>query len=109
MINILLIIISILLIAVVIIQNSKGGGLDSNFSSQQNMLGVKKSTEVVEKATWILVGVLVCVCIFSTKLDTTGNTPVKRGESATENAAKGIETQTEETAPPLDLDTESDN
>jgi preprotein translocase subunit SecG len=95
MINIIIVVISLLLIGVVIIQNSKGGGLDSSFSSQQNLMGVKKSTEVVEKATWTLVGLLVVLCIISTKLNT-GNTLTIDKSSATE-AAKS--TQTEQAAP----------
>ena len=107
MINIIIVAISLLLILVVIIQNSKGGGLDSNFSSQQNLMGVKKSTEVVEKATWTLVGLLVVLCIGSTKLNT-GNTVTIDRTSASE-AAK--EAQQEEAAPvqdenfPIDLNT----
>ena len=95
MINIIIVVISLLLIGVVIIQNSKCGGLDSSFSSQQNLMGVKKSTEVVEKATWTLVGLLVVLCIISTKLNT-GNTLTIDKSSATE-AAKS--TQTEQAAP----------
>lgn len=95
MINIIIIAISLLLILVVIIQNSKGGGLDSNFSSQQNLMGVKKSTEVVEKATWTLVGLLVVLCIVSTKLNT-GNTVTTERTSASETAKKA---QQEQVAP----------
>ena len=44
----------ILLITIVLIQNPKGGGLASNFSSANQILGVNKTTEGVEKITWIL-------------------------------------------------------
>lgn len=86
MINILIIVISLLLIGVVIIQNSKGGGLDANFSSQQNLLGVKKSTEVIEKATWSLIATLVLVCIISTKMSV--GKPVSASSSSASDAAK---------------------
>ena len=54
---ILAIIIAVLLILIVLIQNSKGGGLSSQFggSGAQQMIGVKKTTDVLEKATWVFV------------------------------------------------------
>ena len=94
MINIIIVIISLLLIGVVIIQNSKGGGLDSSFSSQQNLMGVKKSTEVVEKATWTLVGALVVLCIISTKMNT--DSTIIETKSSASDAAKTLQ---EEVAP----------
>lgn len=50
----LTIIACILLVAIVLIQNPKGGGLASNFSAANQILGVNKTTEGVEKITWIL-------------------------------------------------------
>ncbi len=50
----LTIIACILLIGIVLIQNPKGGGLASNFSAANQILGVNKTTEGVEKITWIL-------------------------------------------------------
>jgi preprotein translocase subunit SecG len=70
--SILIIIVAILLILVVIIQNSKGGGLDANIASQNQSFGAKKTTEIVEKVTWYLVGVLAILCIISTKSVSTG-------------------------------------
>ena len=61
-INVLLIIVSILLICVVLIQNSKGGGL----MSSQYQMGVARTTDFVEKATWTLAGALIVLCIFFT-------------------------------------------
>ncbi len=54
----LAIIACILLIAIVLIQNPKGGGLAANFSAANQILGVNKTTEGVEKITWILAGAL---------------------------------------------------
>lgn len=65
-INVLIIIASILLILIVLVQNSKGGGLASNFSASNQVMGVKKTTEFVEKATWTLVIVLVVLCMSAT-------------------------------------------
>ncbi|MCT4587902.1 MAG: preprotein translocase subunit SecG [Carboxylicivirga sp.] len=52
--SILVILVSILLILIVLVQNSKGGGLASNFSSQNQVMGVRKTTDFLEKATWTL-------------------------------------------------------
>ena len=45
---------SILLVLVVLAQNSKGGGLSSQFggSSASNLIGVKKTGDLLEKLTW---------------------------------------------------------
>lgn len=42
-----------LMIIIVLIQNPKGGGLASNFSSSNQIFGVRRTTEGVEKLTWI--------------------------------------------------------
>lgn len=51
---VLTIIASILLILIVLVQNSKGGGLVSNFSSSNQIMGVRKTADFLEKATWTL-------------------------------------------------------
>lgn len=59
--TILIVLLSILLIFIVLVQNSKGGGLSSGFSASNQVMGVRKTTDFLEKATWtlaILVSVL---------------------------------------------------
>ncbi len=46
------IIVALLLMLVVLIQNPKGGGLASNFSQGNQIFGVEKTTDIVEKITW---------------------------------------------------------
>ena len=60
---ILAVIVAILLVFIVSIQESKGGGLASNFSASNQIMGVRKTTDVVEKATWTLAGVLVVISV----------------------------------------------
>ena len=62
---ILIVIASLLMIGIVLIQESKGGGLASNFSSSNQIMGVRKTTDFVEKATWILAGLLVVFSVCS--------------------------------------------
>ena len=58
---VLIILASIVLAFVVLIQNSKGGGLASNFSQGNQVMGVKKTTDFLEKATWTLA---ICLAVF---------------------------------------------
>ena len=59
---ILAVIVAILLTFIVLIQESKGGGLASNFSSTNSIMGVRKTTNFVEKATW---GLAIAMVLFS--------------------------------------------
>ena len=52
----LIIIAALLLCFVVMIQNSKGGGLASSFASSNQIMGVRKTTDFIEKMTWSLAG-----------------------------------------------------
>lgn len=58
--------ISILLILIVLVQNSKGGGLASNFSSSNQIMGVRKTTDFLEKSTWTLAAALLVASLVST-------------------------------------------
>ena len=51
-ISVLIFIICVLLILIVLVQNSKGGGLASSFASSNQIMGVRKTTDFLEKATW---------------------------------------------------------
>ena len=51
---------------IVLIQESKGGGLASGFASSNQIMGVRKTTDIVEKATWTLAGLLVAFSVLST-------------------------------------------
>ncbi len=57
--------IAFLLILIVVVQNSKGGGLASQFASSNSVMGVKKTTDFLEKATWALAGILVVLSVLS--------------------------------------------
>jgi preprotein translocase subunit SecG len=53
-ISILMLIASVLMVLVVLVQNSKGGGLASNFSSSNQIMGVRQTADFLEKATWTM-------------------------------------------------------
>ncbi|MCQ2110280.1 MAG: preprotein translocase subunit SecG [Bacteroidaceae bacterium] len=52
---IVIVILAVLLCFVVTIQNSKGGGLAAGFSSSNQIMGVRKTTDFLEKSTWTLI------------------------------------------------------
>jgi preprotein translocase subunit SecG len=58
----------ILLILIVLVQNPKGGGLASSFSSSNQYMGVKRTADFIEKATWGLAGGLFLLCVLVTIL-----------------------------------------
>jgi preprotein translocase subunit SecG len=62
---ILMLVASILMCGIVLIQNSKGGGLASGFSSSNAIMGVRKTTDFLEKATWTLAAVMVICSVAS--------------------------------------------
>ena len=49
---ILIMVVCVALALAVLVQNSKGGGLAANFSAPNQVLGVRKTTETIEKITW---------------------------------------------------------
>ena len=63
--TILILIAAILLILIVIVQNSKGGGLAAGFGESNKYMGVRKTTDFLEKATWTLAGAMVVLSIAS--------------------------------------------
>ena len=60
---ILIVIASLLMIGIVLIQESKGGGLSSNFSAGNQLAGVRKTTDFIEKATWGLAIAMVVLSV----------------------------------------------
>jgi preprotein translocase subunit SecG len=99
---ILIILACVVLSLVVLVQNPKGGGLAGNIAGFSNQfMGVKQTTDVLEKGTWIFAGVIAILCITSTffisggaavqnRLDNVGGTqlPVTPNASPQNNATQ---------------------
>lgn len=68
----LIILASIILAFLVLIQNPKGGGLSSGFSGGTNLMGVKRTGDLLEKGTWIMV---IAIMVFSLGVNIIGTTP----------------------------------
>lgn len=88
--SILIFIVCALLILIVLVQNSKGGGLSSSFASSNQIMGVRKTTDFLEKATWTLAGAMLILCIIAA-------IAIPRGEQAGKESA--IEEQINVAAP----------
>jgi len=63
LITVLIFIVCVLLVLIVLVQNSKGGGLASNFQSTGQIMGVRKTADFLEKATWGLAGALLFLSV----------------------------------------------
>jgi preprotein translocase subunit SecG len=92
-ITILVTIVCVLLILIVLVQNPKGGGLASNFASSNQVMGVKKTSDFLEKATW---GLAIALIFFSLTLSTLINRDTNEGLGESE-----IQEQIDNSAAPV--------
>jgi preprotein translocase subunit SecG len=90
---ILMILACLLLALVVLVQNPKGGGLSGNIAGFSNQfMGVKQTTDVLEKGTWVMAAVVALLCLFSPLL-------VRDGDTADDKLIKSINPNTTNSAP----------
>lgn len=107
----LIIIVAILLVLVVLAQNSKGGGLSSQFggASASQMMGVKKTGDLLEKVTWglaiALLGLSLSTNLLIDNNANAGPAVSPNVERAREKAILPEFTQPTEEAAPLSPDT----
>ena len=64
--SVLVIIACFFQILIVLVQNSKGGGLAANFTSAGQTMGVRKTADFLEKATWTLAATILILCVVAT-------------------------------------------
>ncbi len=62
---VLITIVCFLLIIVVMVQNPKGGGLSSSLGGSTQMGGVQKTTDFLDKSTWVLAATLIALVLLS--------------------------------------------
>lgn len=76
----LIIFFAILLVLVILAQNAKGGGLTSQFggSSASNIIGVKKTGDLLEKLTW---GFIITIMVLSLAISTRMVNPYEQDNS----------------------------
>jgi preprotein translocase subunit SecG len=105
---ILIILASVIIAFFILIQNPKGGGLSGSiagFNSQ--FMGVKQTTDVLEKGTWvmaILIAVLSVISpMFISDTRSSGNEPNLRpttNQTAPSNTAPALPAPQQQTPPP---------
>ena len=108
---VLITIVCFLLIVVIMVQNPKGGGLSSSIGGSQMLGGVQKTTDFLDKSTWVLATSLIVLVLLSSLsftgtlsdtnskvIEEVGNAPAKTekaitpANSTTTNATKPTET-----------------
>ncbi len=94
LISVLILITCVLMVLVVLVQNSKGGGLASNFASSNQYMGVRKTTDFLERSTWTLAIVLLVLSLFSIFV-----IPKDQGSSSVQQSE--IQKQIDENATPI--------
>ncbi|MFN3554510.1 MAG: preprotein translocase subunit SecG [Bacteroidales bacterium] len=103
LISVLVLIVCALLILIVLVQNSKGGGLASNFASNNQIMGVRKTTDFLEKATWTLAIALLVLTLTSTFVIPRGQTiEVRQTEVRTPVNPGGMQMPAQQPAQPAD-------
>ena len=106
--TIAIIVVSVLLILVVLIQNSKGGGISSNFSAANQIMGARRGTDVIEKATWTLAILLLVLSLLSSpkqsgvvdSTDTEGSVTKAKASNAVAPAAQPVQPAAQPAAQP---------
>lgn len=63
LITIIVLVICVFLVLVVLVQNSKGGGLAANFQGSTQIMGVRRTTDFLEKSTWTMAAALMVLSI----------------------------------------------
>lgn len=97
----LIIIICVLLGLIVLIQNPKGGGLNSNFSSSSQMMGVQKTGDFLEKGTWVLA---IALMLFSLAINVLAkNGPANNGNLQNQEQIDKASKPTAPVSAPLNL------
>ena len=97
-ISILIFITAVLLILIVLVQNPKGG-LAANFSSSNQVMGVRKTSDFLEKATWTLGIALVVLSIISSSFSKVTVVETEKTESELVDEIQNIAPEIQ--APPI--------
>ena len=89
MLTVIILIICALLALIVLAQNPKGGGLAAGFTGAQQIGGVQRTADFLEKGTWSLAGALMVLCLVSAGLQTKKSELNQLDTPATEQPADG--------------------
>ncbi len=97
----LILLAAILLILVVLVQNSKGGGLASNFGPSNQILGARQTTDFLEKLTWGLALAVIVLSISANLIISGGSSDEARDTELREQIENApAAAQSQQQAPP---------
>ena len=101
---VLVIIASVAIALFILVQNPKGGGLSGTFAGfNSQFMGVKQTTDVLEKGTWVLAAVIGLLCLFSAAFIPQGATATQGGNArppSSQQATPPAQSQPPATVPP---------
>jgi preprotein translocase subunit SecG len=100
LISVLIIIVAILLILIVLVQNPKGGGLSSSFSSSNQVMGVRKTADFLEKTTWTL-AISLIVLSLATNIFMKSSAAGPDNQEPVESATRKVASEKAISAPPV--------
>ena len=92
---VLIILACVVLAFVILIQNSKGGGLASNFASSNQIMGVRKTADVLEKTTWGVAAFIMVLCFVCAFLSKNEVKSVRGNQVQTEQTQSAEDTQSQ--------------
>ena len=103
---VLMVLAAILMCFVVLVQNSKGGGLSSSFASSNQIMGVRKTTDFIEKLTWGLAIFMVVISIATSYVipTTTEGSSVIMDQAVKEQKTNPLNAQAGFAAPQTDAE-----
>ena len=97
---VLIVIVCFLLVVVIMVQNPKGGGLSSTLGGSQQLGGVQKTTDFLDKSTWTLGTLLIVLILFSSlSFYSAEETKLIENEAAPKPATEVPAPQATETTP----------
>ncbi len=97
----LIIIASIILGLLILIQNPKGGGLSASLGGLGNQLmGVRQTTDILEKGTWLFAAIIGVLCLTSAMFIPKGG-PNSQRDRLINEAPVGTPIQPQNNATPL--------
>lgn len=102
--GILLILASIILGLIVLVQNPKGGGLSGSLGGFSNQLmGVKQTTDVLEKGTWVFAAVVAMLCVISPVFVNSATAKASKNDELIKNAPATVPRTNQTTTTPLPI------
>lgn len=101
LVSILIFLVALFLILVIMVQNPKGG-LASNFSSSNQVMGVRRTADFLEKATWTLGIALVLLSIVSSSFNSSTEVVEVQTDSELREQVENIPEQLQQ--PPIQND-----